>query len=251
MKYLCKIRYTGTDFCGYQIQPACRTVQGVFEEAARAVFGAPVRTTGCSRTDSGVHAEAFYLTVTVVGGNRIPAERLPLAFATFLPPDLALLRATVVRDEFHARHDVKEKTYVYRIHASRTNDPFLVHRAFWVKQPLDIAAMREAARHFVGEHDFRAFMAEGSPVLSTVRRVFSAEVTGTGSEILFRVTGNGFLYNMVRIMAGTLIDVGAGRKRADEIPAILRSCDRVRAGQTAPPDGLYLSSVDYGEDLGF
>ncbi len=249
MKYLCNIRYTGTDFCGYQIQPNCRTVQGVFEEAARAVFGVPIRTTGCSRTDSGVHAESFYLTVTVEGGNRIPPERLPLAFATFLPPDLVLLRAVVVPDSFHARHDVKEKTYVYRIHASRTNDPFLVHRAFWVKQPLDIKSMQEAAGYFVGEHDFRAFMAEGSEVTSTRRRIFGSEVVGSGSEILFRVTGEGFLYNMVRIMAGTLIDVGAGRKSKDEIPDILLSCDRTRAGQTAPPDGLYLSSVDYGREL--
>ncbi len=251
MKYLCKLRYVGTDFCGYQVQPSCRTVQGVLNEAAEALFGVPTAITGCSRTDSGVHAEAFYLTMTPKGGNFIPPARLPLAFQTCLPPDLALVAATEVPDSFHARHDVKSKTYVYRIHASRTRDPFLHHRSFWVKQRLDLAAMQEAASHFVGTQDFAAFMAEGSPVDSTVRTVFSATVEREGECILFRVTGDGFLYNMVRIMAGTLIDVGAGRMCAAAIPDVIASCDRTRAGQTAPPEGLTLAAVDYGIDLGF
>lgn len=251
MKYLCKIRYVGTAFSGYQVQPQCRTVQGELNTAARLVFGVPVRITGCSRTDSGVHAEAFYLTMTVEGGNRIPAQRLPLAFQACMPSDLVLLAATEVEESFHARHDVVKKTYAYRIHNARTHDPFLENRAFWVKQRLSLKAMEEAAAHFVGTKDFAAFMAEGSPVQSTVRTIFSASVEKNGASLLFRVSGDGFLYNMVRIMAGTLIDVGAGRKKPSEIPAILASGDRVNAGQTAPPYGLYLESVDYGRDFGF
>ena len=250
MKYFAKIEYVGTDFSGFQVQPDRRTVQGELCAALAQAFGAPCRVTGCSRTDRGVHAREFCLTIETDGAN-IPPKKLPVAVARYLPPDLSLYYASACREDFHARHDVVSKEYVYRIYNAPVIAPFEYHRA-WIVYPHisdeAIARMQEAAPHFVGKKDFAACMAQGSDVVSTVRTVQSLTVERNGREILVRIRADGFLYNMVRIIVGTLMEVAAGRMRPDEIPNILESKTRSLAGMTAPPDGLYLNRVEYDKN---
>lgn len=249
MKYAAYIRYVGTDFCGYQTQPDKRTVQGELNKAALAVFGVPCAITGCSRTDSGVHAEMFCLTIEPQeGGNRIPANKLPLAFAPFLPWDISLYYAVEVEDCFHARYSVIKKEYVYRLVYSPVENPFQKNRVWTIRRHLrdgELERMQQACAHFVGEHDFVSFMSAGGQVRSTVRTVYSAEMECEGNALVFRITGNGFLYNMVRIIVGTLVDCGSGIMDPADIPLVLAGKARLRAGQTAPPDGLYLNRVWY------
>ncbi len=249
MKYLMKLRYVGTDFCGSQIQPNVRTVQGVLNQAFTAVFGTVCRVTSCSRTDSGVHANAATLTVELPDGSvPIPAEKLPLAVSPHLPPDVMVFDACLRDDTFHVRHDVVGKEYVYLIHNACLRDPFMRDRAWFYPRRIDdagLAAMRAAAAHLVGKHDFAAFMAQGSPVATTERTVRYLRVERAGDLLRFSACADGFLYNMVRIIVGTLTEVAAGRIAPDEIPGILASRDRARAGMTAPPEGLYLNAVFY------
>ena len=252
MKLLLKLSYLGTSFCGYQVQKDKRTVQGELNSATKALFGCDCDVTGCSRTDSGVHANMFCCTVSEKGKNSLstalPAERIPRALTAHLPPDIAVYCAEWVDDEFHARYDVKYKEYIYRICNSAVRDPFTNGRAWYVAQRLtdkDVKLMNEAAQHFIGEHDFSAFMAQGSKVQSTVRTVKYASVEKCGEEIIFTVAADGFLYNMVRIMTGTLIAVAQGKISPDNIPNIIESHDRSLVGMTAPAEGLYLNHVEY------
>lgn len=251
MKYLCEIRYVGTHFCGFQVQPSRRTVQGVLTEAAEAVFGCPVLVTGCSRTDSGVHAEGFCLTLAPTDGVlRIPPENLPLAFREHLPPDLSLSSARLVGDGFHPRYDAKWKEYRYKIHASRVGDPFLYQRVWHMPIPFlpdAVERMNEAAGYLVGTHDFSAFRSEGSPTKSPVRTVHECAVSREGALYTVKIRGDGFLYNMVRIVTGTLVSVATGHLEASAVGDILASKKRPAAGPTAPPDGLSLYRVFYEE----
>ena len=252
MKLLLHIRFLGTAYAGYQVQKNGRTVQGELNTATEALLGYPCDIVGCSRTDSGVHANMFCCTVSKKGTDSLettlPAERFPRAVSALLPDDIGVMRAEWVEESFHPRYDVKYKEYIYRIHARPERDPFLVNRAYMEKFPIDDDAfeqMRIAASYFCGEHDYSAFMAAGSKVTSTVRRVEYATLDREGDMITFSVAANGFLYHMVRIMAGTLLDVAHGKIDAKDIPAILQSRDRDRAGFTAPPCGLYLNRVVY------
>ncbi len=249
VKYLMKLRYVGTDFCGSQIQPNVRTVQGVLNDAFEHLFGVRCKVTSCSRTDSGVHAHAASLTVELPDGTTpIPADKLPLAVSPLLPADVSVFDACAVNDDFHVRHDVKEKEYVYLVHNGTVRDPFLCHRVWFYPTPIGdegFARIQAALPHFIGTHDFAAFMAQGSPVATTVRTLTSFEVTRNGETVRFAVRGDGFLYNMVRILVGTLIEVAAGRIMPEDIPDVIKSCDRRRAGMTAPPEGLYLNRVFY------
>lgn len=252
MKILLTLSYLGTDFCGYQIQPKGRTVQGELNAAAKALFGFDCDVTGCSRTDTGVHANTFCATVTKKGERSIETtvdiSRIPLAFNAHLPLDIAVKDAKVVDDDFHPRYDVKYKEYVYRIYNFPTRAPMETGRSWHIPYTFDsdvVEIMNFAASSFVGKHDFSAFMASGSTVESTVRDVKYAEVTRDGDVILFKVAADGFLYNMVRIMTGTLVDVARGKIFADAIPEIIESRDRKRAGMTAPAEGLYLNKVVY------
>lgn len=249
MKYFMHLSYLGTDFCGSQIQPNVRTVQGVLNDAFAALFGQTCRVTSCSRTDSGVHAIAAALTVELPDGSiPIPEDKLALAVQCHLPKDVAVFDVEVRPDTFHVRHDVTKKEYLYRIFNRPIRDPFLTDRAWFYPRLLDdtaVARMNQAAGCLVGEHDFASFQAQGSDVASTVRRVSSCEVTRTEDEVRVVVRADGFLYNMVRIIVGTLVDVGVGRTEPEDIPAILNSRDRTRAGMTAPPEGLYLYRVFY------
>ncbi len=248
MKYFCKIRFVGTDFSGYQVQRGGnkRTVQGELNLAAERLFGVSCAITGCSRTDSGVHADGFALTIALPDGSTpIHPSRLPHAMKACLPPDISLYFATAVPDDFHARYDVDRKTYVYRIHTAPVPNPFMRLYSWHVPYRLDLALMQTAAEKFLGTHDFSAFMAAGSKITSPVRTVYESRVEASGEEILFTVTADGFLYNMVRIMAGTLLEVGQGKIPPERIPEILRRGERKNAGRTAPPEGLVLKEVQY------
>ncbi len=251
MKYLCIIRYVGTHFCGFQYQPSRRTVQGALTEAAEAVFGAPVLVTGCSRTDSGVHAEGFALTLEPSeSAAKIPPENLPLAFRQHLPPDLSLASARLVNAGFHPRYDARWKEYRYKIHASRVADPFLYQRVWHMPIPFlpdAVERMNAAASHLLGTHDFSAFRSEGSPTHSPVRTVFECGVEREGDLYTVKIRGDGFLYNMVRIVTGTLVSVATGQLEPEAVARILSSKKRPAAGPTAPPDGLSLYQVFYDE----
>ena len=252
MKLLIKLSYLGKDFFGYQAQKDKRTVQTELNRAASELFGFDCDITGCSRTDSGVHANCFCATVNRHGDSGletdIDVKKIPRAMSAHLPEDIAVFDAEWVNDDFHARYDVKYKEYVYRINNSSVRDPFSEGRAWHYPRVLDsnaIENMNAAAQNFVGTYDFSAFMAQGSSVATTVRTVVSASVVKEGEEIIFRVAADGFLYNMVRIMTGTLISVGEGKVSPDDIKEIIGSKDRSRAGMTAPAHGLYLNKVIY------
>ena len=247
MKYFAKIKYLGTAFHGFQVQPGLRTVQGELNEALNQAFGHPCKVTGCSRTDAGVHANEFCLTVECNGGT-IPADKLPIAVARFLPEDLCLFYAEECDDDFHPRYDVKEKEYLYRIINRPIYDPFEFGRAWFLSRPITnegLDRMIKAAECFIGKQDFSAFMSEGSDVTDTVRNVTALSINKIGDLIEIRISADGFLYNMVRIIVGTLTEVAFGRIFPDEIREIIASCDRSRAGMTAPAEGLYLNKVIY------
>lgn len=253
MKILLTLSYLGGNFSGYQVQGDKRTVQGELTRASKELFGFDCDITGCSRTDAGVHARSFKATVTRKGETsletHILADKIPLAMNAHLSNDISVIDAEWVNDSFHPRYDVKYKEYIYRIYTGRVRDPFEDGRAWDVHYDVfddnALNRMNEAASHFVGEYDFSAFMASGSKVESTVRDVKYASVEKNGNVITFKVAANGFLYNMVRIMTGTLVAVALGKIAPDDIPGIIESKDRARAGMTAPACGLYLNKVVY------
>jgi tRNA pseudouridine38-40 synthase len=246
MKYLLKICYYGEKYCGWQVQKNEISVQSEMCRAAKEIYGTDVKITGCSRTDSGVHAREYYCTLeTPENAPVLPEDKIPSALNRYLCEDISVFEAKEVAAEFHARYDVKEKTYEYVFDNGVQRNPFMHKRAWHISKRLNEDLMNEAARQFVGEYDFSAFMASGSSVTDTVRRVTDASVTREGDKVIFRVSANGFLYNMVRIMAGTLRDVSIGKISADSIKNIINGKDRCAAGLTAPPDGLYLVSVIY------
>ena len=237
------LEYDGTEYCGWQIQPNGVTVQQRLKEAVEAVTGEDVCVTGSGRTDAGVHAAGQVAHFDTSAS--IPPERFAMALNTALPSDIRVLSSEVAPEGFHARFCAKKKTYRYRMYSSDTIRPLLDRYACHIKFKPDIIAMNEAAKLFEGEHDFRAFMASGSEAEGTVRTVYSASVSENGEFIDFIVSGNGFLYNMVRIMAGTLTEVGAGRKSKREVEKAILSGDREMCGKTMPPRGLTLLSVEY------
>lgn len=240
MKVALTIAFDGTNYCGWQAQKNGNAIQTAVCEAAARIYGTDVPVTGCSRTDAGVHAYGFacHLEVPFI----IPADALPLAFNRVLPPDIAVRSACEVGEDFHARYSAAGKEYLYRIRNSRLRDPFENGRALLWPHPLDETALDRAAQAFVGRYDFRAFMASGSKITDTVRRVFRFRVRREGEDVTMAVAADGFLYNMVRIMVGTLLCPGM---TAEKITHILESCDRGQAGATAPAHGLYLRCVFY------
>ena len=240
---LMTIQYDGRKYHGWQVQQNAVTVQEVFQDAIQSVTGLRHDVKGCSRTDSGVHAFMYVLNFRTE--CTIPPEKLRLAVQHFLPDDIAVLDCREVPYDFHARYACAGKEYVYKIWNSPLHNPFLKGLALFYPYPLDEKMLNICAADYIGTHDFAAFCASGSSVLSTVRTVTDLEVTRQGSNVTMRVRADGFLYNMVRIMVGTLLDISQGKIGRDEIPSILLSCDRERAGVTAPPQGLYLNRVFY------
>ena len=249
MKILLEIAFVGSAYCGWQSQKKGDSVQEKLTLAAKELFGTDCDVTGCSRTDSGVHANGFCAVISEKGSDflntSIPLQNIPRALNSFLPDDISVSRAVEVADSFHPRYDVKYKEYVYIIHTRPERNAFLAGRAWHYPKKLNVELMNEAAQFFVGKRDFASFMAAGSKIVDTHRTVVNASVVSDGDIIKFRVGADGFLYNMVRIMTGTLIDVGLGKIRPDEIRGIIDKCDRRAAGITAPADGLYLDKVFY------
>ena len=247
MKYFAKIKYLGTNFHGFQVQPEKRTVQGELCTALALATGHPCKVTGCSRTDAGVHANEFCITVESDGAT-VPPEKLPVAVARFMPTDLSLYYAEKASDDFHPRYDVVSKEYLYRIKNERVYDPFYYGRAWFLPKPIDdehIAKMQRAADLIVGKKDFSTFMSPGSDITDTVRNVFYLKIEKSGTDIDIRICADGFLYNMVRIIVGTLVEVAYDRLAPEKITEVIESHDRRNAGMTAPPDGLYLNKVSY------
>ena len=256
MKLLLKIRYIGTNYCGFQCQKNGRSVQEILTAAAAGVFGMPCSVTGCSRTDAGVHALGYVCAVAPADGRpdwcTVPVGRVHRAFAPYLPEDISVIAAAVADDDFHPRYDAVEKEYLYRIWDGPYEDPFEKSRCYRSIRPLtdaQLARMNTAAAAFVGTRDFRAFAAGDLSGKDTVRTVTRAAVVRESAHtVTFTVAGSGFLYNMVRIMTGTLLETASGKLDPADIPAILAAKDRSRAGFTAPPDGLYLKEVRYAAE---
>ena len=252
VKLLLKISYLGTAYCGYQVQTNGVTVQQRMNEATERVFGMPCDIVGCSRTDSGVHANEFCLTVSQKGTESlrtsIPLDKIPTALNCRLPLDISVREASWVEEHFHPRYDVKYKEYVYKIWNGKVKNPFLADRALFPNFSISeqqIQRMNEAASRFVGKKDFASYMATGSKIKDSVRTVFYADVSQEGETITFRVAADGFLYNMVRIMMGTLLEVARGNLTVEEIDSVTDGRDRRLAGATAPAHGLYLNRVSY------
>ena len=250
-KVLLTIAYNGREYHGYQLQEELPTVSLMLNRAALAAFGIECNVTGCSRTDSGVHALGFCATVEPKHKDEsitVPVDKIPIAMNIKLPADIAVLSAKEVDAEFHPRYDAVKKEYVYKIHSSKVKDPFSQGLVLEYGREISdqgLAKMNEAASYFVGTHKFDAFMAQGSQIEDTERTVYSAKVERNGNLVEFTVSANGFLYNMVRIMVGTLLQVECGKISPNQIPKIIESRSREMAGFTAKPDGLYLKKIYY------
>lgn len=245
--YMLTLAYDGTNFSGWQAQPEQRTVQGELQRAWQEITGEAIRATASSRTDAGVHA--LGQVVGIQTASALPSEQLHSGINAKLPDDVLLRSIEQVADDFHATHDAKRKRYRYHLHNDRLRPLFDRGRVWHMPQPLDEAAMHRAGQALVGTHDFASFQSVGSPRESTVRTIFAVEVKRGAGESAARITieveGDGFLYNMVRIIAGSLVDVGAGRREEGFLAAALAACDRPAAGMTAPPQGLTLLCVEF------
>jgi len=237
------LRYDGRAFHGWQVQKNAPTVMETFQDALEAVLGERPDVKGCSRTDSGVHAKMY--AVSFKTENRIPCQGLAKALNTKLPETIAATACREVDDDFHARYSSNGKRYVYRILNSELRDPFCEGFVCRIPQHLDEKLMHDEAQSFVGTHDFKSFQNTGTDIEDTVRTMYAASVERKGDMIEFSVSGDGFLYNMVRIMAGTLIDIARGTIKRGSIPDILSALDRETAGFTAPACGLMLDEVFY------
>lgn len=256
---LLTIAYDGTDFCGWQKQPGQRSVQGEVERVLSIVCAQPVQINGTSRTDAGVHAYGQRASFTSEFG--IPTEKIPMVangiFASAVSGksrktcgDVAILAAEEVPLDFHARFAALGKKYIYKINHALQSDPFQRNYCCQIHRNLDLDAMKQAASHLIGTKDFKCFQAAGGKELeTTVRTIHGARLVSLENQTIgFEIIGDGFLYNMVRIIAGTLIDVGMGKKAPEALPDIIKSKDRRLAGHTAPPQGLYLAEVYYANE---
>ena len=244
---LLRLQYDGTAYHGWQVQQNARSVQQTLQESLFPILGGPHDLKGCSRTDSGVHANEYYVSVHTHAA--IPCVRLQAALNVRLPRDIAVLDCREVPLDFHARYSCTGKEYVYQIWNGPVKNPFLERYALHYPYPLDAEALHRCAQAYVGTHDFSAFCSAGGKKLDPVRTVTSFEVARAGALVTMRVAADGFLYNMVRIMVGTLLRVAQGKIAPTGIPAILESRDRGRAGLTAPPHGLFLNRVFYNEPI--
>jgi tRNA pseudouridine38-40 synthase len=247
------VAYDGTDFAGYQVQPEKRTVQSVLERAAEVMTGHPVRVRAAGRTDAGVHA--LGQVVAFDSARDIPARGFMLGLNRSLPPDVRVQRAIRCAAGYEPRFDALAKTYRYLAQLGEQQNPLLRHRAYQLGKwaALDFAAMRAAAKLLTGTHDFRAFRSADDPRENNVRTLYSVDITEqyTGDPTLFaiEVRGTAFMKNMVRILSGTLIDIGRGRRSLDDVPAMLGArADRINAGHTAPAHGLTLVNVELGRN---
>lgn len=239
----CEISYDGTDFHGFQVQPNQRTVQGELIKSIYKLTNEEVNIIASGRTDAGVHARKQVCNFTT--DSNIPADKWKNALNAVLPDGIIILNSTEVELSFHSRYDVKEKTYRYHI-SNRENLNLFRRKYVWhCPYSLNIEAMKQASRIFLGEHDFTSFSSAKTEIENKVRYIYQSEVWEENNEIIYQITGNGFLYNMVRIIVGTLVDVGTDRIKAEDIEGILNAKDRNYACKTAPAKGLFLWDIKY------
>ena len=236
------ITYDGTQFHGWQVQKGKKTVQSTLQDAIELVAGKRNSVTGCSRTDAKVHANEFVCHTDFLN---IPCDKIPVAINAHLPEAVAVKKAEIVPEDFHARYSCLGKEYIYKISNSCYRDPFLVNRAMFYPKPLDEKIMNDTLAAIVGKKDFRSFMAQGSKIEDTVREIKYCDISRCGDMLTLRVAADGFLYNMVRIIVGTAIMASEKKLSFEDISRIIESCDRKNAGPTAPPSGLYLNKVFY------
>lgn len=237
------IEYDGKDFNGWQKQPDKLNIQGNIENAIKAITGEEVELNASGRTDAGVHA--FAQVANFKTNSNIPIEKFPIAINSKLKKSIIIKSAEEVDERFHSRLTCKRKTYRYVINNSVEGTAIYRNLEYHIPTKLDLEKMQEAVQYFIGEHDFKAFKASGTSSKSSVRTIYNAKVYQIGERIYIELTGNGFLYNMVRIIAGTLVEVGFGKILPTEIPEIINSKKRENAGKTLPAHGLYLLNVEY------
>ena len=243
MKFLLKLSYLGTFFNGFQVQKNARTVQGALCSAAAAIFSHKCDVSGCSRTDSGVHAAEYYATVSFDGETNIPESRIPRAINTYLPKDISVSAAWRTDESFSVRRAVSGKEYMYLIYNGKIRNPFYCERALFYPNATDDAAIGRACEIIKGRHDFSAFMASGSDIADTVRAVTECRAERDGDFLKIYVSADGFLYNMVRIIVGTLLEVSEGKMSLCDVSRAADGANRDAAGRTAPACGLYLNRV--------
>lgn len=237
------VAYDGTNYHGWQLQKNGCSIEGVLNEALSNLFQEDIKVIGASRTDSGVHALGNIAVFDTTG--QMPAEKVSYALNQRLPEDIRIQKSEQVPLDWHPRHCVSRKTYEYRIYRAEFPMPVKRLYSYFVYNTLDVGKMRAAARYLVGEHDFKSFCQTGAVVETTVRTIYSIDVEEQGADLVIRIVGGGFLYNMVRIIAGTLIEIGRGRYEPERMQEILNACDRGAAGPTAPAAGLTLIRYEF------
>ncbi|WHY34392.1 tRNA pseudouridine(38-40) synthase TruA [Cytobacillus firmus] len=243
-RFKCIVTYDGTLFAGYQVQPGKRTVQGELERALKKIHkGKDIRVTASGRTDAGVHARGQVIHFD--SPLNIPIEKWEIALNSLLPDDVAIIGTETVSGDFHVRFDAKGKEYRYFVHRSSRRDPFKRQYAYQYPYPINKDAIRQAAAGLIGTHDFTSFCSAKTEVEDKVRELQEIDVQEEGDMLIFRFRGTGFLYNMVRILTGTLLEVGSGERDPESMPAVLKEKNRSAAGKTAPAQGLYLWKVFY------
>ena len=241
------VAYDGTNYRGWQVQPNGITIEEVLNKHLSALLGEEIVVTGASRTDSGVHSMG---NVAIFDTNtRMPAEKISFALNQRLPEDIVVQESKEVPSDWHPRYQVSRKTYEYRILNRTFRQPMRRLDTYFYHYPLDVEKMQKAASYLIGEHDFKSFCAVGAQVKTTVRTIYTCDVIKENDIITIRVTGNGFLYNMVRIIAGTLIRVGGGDMEPERMPEILDALDRNTAGPTAPAHGLTMMGIEYESEV--
>lgn len=237
------LQYDGTLYHGFQIQPDVITIQSVLENCVEEITKVKTRVNGCSRTDAGVHAVKYC--AGFVTDSPIPAEKFSVVMNNYLPPDIRIISSSLEDEDFHPRFSTKSKEYVYTINTNPQTDVFSRNYEWQLKSDLNIELMNKAAQNIIGEHDFCSFMTSGPELESTVRNVMSLRVEEECGKIKIYIRADGFLYNMVRIITGTLVWVGEGRIKPEDVTGIIEKKDRSFAGPTAPPQGLALNEIFY------
>lgn len=237
------VAYDGTNYCGWQVQPNGITVQEVLNQCLSEFTGENIETIGASRTDAGVHALGNVVVFDTE--MRMPGDKFSFALNQRLPEDIRIQKSEEVDADFHPRYVKSQKTYEYRILNCRFPIPTERFYSYFTYIPLDVDKMKEAASYLIGEHDFKSFCGTGAQVKTTVRTVKEIQIEKSGDRITIRITGEGFLYNMVRIIAGTLMDIGGGLYPPEKMKEILEAKDRKKAGPTAPARGLTLMKIQY------
>lgn len=238
-----KLEYDGSAYHGFQIQPDVKTVQGVLSDSLKKISGEDIKVYGCSRTDAGVHAAdycaSFYLSVP------IPPEKIAMILNNVLPDDIRILSSEEADEDFHARFSCVSKTYEYTVNTDPEAGVFTAGYEWQIRRPLDCELMKDAASYIIGTHDFKSFMTSGPEMETTVRTVNNIDIVRDGKTVKIYINADGYLYNMVRIITGTLYNVGTGKTEPGYVKTIIEKKDRSYAGPTAPPQGLALFKVYY------